>query len=54
VPIPGTRNSAHLESNVAAAGIELDLETLAEIDRLAPVGLAEGAALVGSTETVHH
>jgi aryl-alcohol dehydrogenase-like predicted oxidoreductase len=49
VPIPGTRNPAHLESNIAVAGIRLDSETLAAIDRLAPVGLAEGPALLGAT-----
>jgi aryl-alcohol dehydrogenase-like predicted oxidoreductase len=47
VPIPGTRNPVHLESNLAAAQIQLDTETLAEIDRLAPAGLAEGPALLG-------
>jgi aryl-alcohol dehydrogenase-like predicted oxidoreductase len=46
VPIPGTRNHAHLKSNLAADLIELDKETLAEIDRLTPAGLAQGAALL--------
>jgi aryl-alcohol dehydrogenase-like predicted oxidoreductase len=47
VPIPGTRNPEHLESNVAAARIELDAPALAQIDEAAPPGLAEGAALIG-------
>jgi aryl-alcohol dehydrogenase-like predicted oxidoreductase len=46
VPIPGTRNPGHLASNAAAAHIELDAETLAHLDEVAPAGLAEGAALV--------
>jgi aryl-alcohol dehydrogenase-like predicted oxidoreductase len=47
VPIPGTRNRRHLKANIAAAAIALDPHTLAEIDSLAPAGLAEGAALLG-------
>jgi aryl-alcohol dehydrogenase-like predicted oxidoreductase len=47
VPIPGTRDLGHLEANVAAGEIWIDPETLGEIDRLAPHGLAEGAALLG-------
>jgi aryl-alcohol dehydrogenase-like predicted oxidoreductase len=47
VPIPGTRSPAHLESNVAAAGIRLDDEALARIEEAAPAGLAAGAALLG-------
>jgi aryl-alcohol dehydrogenase-like predicted oxidoreductase len=46
VPIPGTRNLSHLESNLAAALVKLDNETFAEIDRLAPPELAKGAALL--------
>lgn len=46
VPIPGTRDPAHLYSNVAAANVALDRETLAQIDELAPAGLAAGAALL--------
>jgi aryl-alcohol dehydrogenase-like predicted oxidoreductase len=47
VPIPGTRSVAHLESNVAAAGIRLDAEALGRIEDAAPAGLAAGAALLG-------
>jgi aryl-alcohol dehydrogenase-like predicted oxidoreductase len=46
VPIPGTRTPAHLDENLAAAGIELDAASLARIDRLAPPGAAAGAALL--------
>jgi aryl-alcohol dehydrogenase-like predicted oxidoreductase len=47
VPIPGTRDLGHLEANVTAAQVWIDPQTLEEIDRLAPPGLAEGAALLG-------
>jgi aryl-alcohol dehydrogenase-like predicted oxidoreductase len=47
VPIPGTRSPAHLESNVAAADITLDDETLARIEEATPAGLAAGPALLG-------
>jgi aryl-alcohol dehydrogenase-like predicted oxidoreductase len=42
VPIPGTRRRAHLEENAAAAGIMLSEEDLAQIDELAPKGIAAG------------
>jgi aryl-alcohol dehydrogenase-like predicted oxidoreductase len=35
LPIPGTAQVPHLEDNVAAAGIRLDAEELAALDRLA-------------------
>jgi aryl-alcohol dehydrogenase-like predicted oxidoreductase len=35
LPIPGTSQVAHLEDNVAAASIRLDVEDLATLDRLA-------------------
>jgi aryl-alcohol dehydrogenase-like predicted oxidoreductase len=35
VPIPGTSKVAHLEENVAAAGIELDAETMSEVEAAA-------------------
>jgi aryl-alcohol dehydrogenase-like predicted oxidoreductase len=47
VPIPGTRDLTHLASNVAAANVRLDHETLARIEEAAPAGLAAGAALLG-------
>jgi aryl-alcohol dehydrogenase-like predicted oxidoreductase len=34
VPIPGTSSIAHLEENCAAAGIDLDAETLSELDAM--------------------
>jgi aryl-alcohol dehydrogenase-like predicted oxidoreductase len=46
VPIPGTRHVDHLETNLAAATMHLDAQTLARIEALAPAGLAQGAALV--------
>jgi aryl-alcohol dehydrogenase-like predicted oxidoreductase len=47
VPIPGTRNLEHLASNLAAADVRLDAETLARIEEAAPAGLAAGPALLG-------
>jgi aryl-alcohol dehydrogenase-like predicted oxidoreductase len=47
VPIPGTRNPAHLDSNVAAAELRLSDDTLARIGELAPPDLAAGSALLG-------
>jgi len=43
VPIPGTARRDHLEDNVAAVDIELDADTLARIDEVAPKGAASGA-----------
>jgi pyridoxine 4-dehydrogenase len=34
LPIPGTSSVEHLEENVAAAGLELDHETMRELDRI--------------------
>ena len=42
IPIPGTTDVDHLESNVAAAAIELDDDDLARLDELAPPGAAAG------------
>ena len=47
VPIPGTRSTDHLATNVAAADARLDAASLARIDEVAPAELAQGAALVG-------
>ena len=38
VPIPGTRSLAHLEENVAAAGVVLDPEVAVELDALTAAG----------------
>ncbi|MGP4005343.1 aldo/keto reductase [Streptomyces sp. 4N124] len=37
LPIPGTANVAHLEENVAAAGLELTAEQVARLDKLCPL-----------------
>jgi aryl-alcohol dehydrogenase-like predicted oxidoreductase len=42
VPIPGTTTRAHLEKNVAAAGLRLAPEELARLDAIAPAGAAAG------------
>jgi aryl-alcohol dehydrogenase-like predicted oxidoreductase len=42
VPIPGTTDPDHLESNAAAADIELSAAELARIDEAAPRGAAVG------------
>jgi aryl-alcohol dehydrogenase-like predicted oxidoreductase len=47
VPIPGTRTPAHLDENLAAAGVQLDEEALARIEEIAPAGAAAGASLLG-------
>jgi len=36
LPIPGTSNAAHLEANVAAAGLALDGEAMAELNAIDP------------------
>ena len=41
-PIPGTRRRASLEENVAAAGVVLTPEEMAQIDEAAPKGAAAG------------
>jgi aryl-alcohol dehydrogenase-like predicted oxidoreductase len=46
VPIPGTRNIEHLESNIAATEIRLSRELLDRIEELAPPDLAVGDALL--------
>jgi aryl-alcohol dehydrogenase-like predicted oxidoreductase len=35
LPIPGTKSLAHVEENCAAALVELDAATVAELDALA-------------------
>lgn len=46
IPIPGTRKVERLDENAASANVQLDADTLAKIDKIAPLGLAEGATLV--------
>jgi aryl-alcohol dehydrogenase-like predicted oxidoreductase len=42
VPIPGSKSIGHLEENIAAADIELTPDNLAQIDEVAPKGVAAG------------
>ena len=42
VPIPGTKRRSYLEENAAASKIELSDEDLAQLDELAPKGVAAG------------
>jgi len=42
VPIPGTKRVKYLEDNLGAVDVSLTSEELGEIDRLFPVGAAEG------------
>jgi len=42
VPIPGTRRVAHLEEDVAAAGLVLTAADRAELERILPKGFAAG------------
>jgi aryl-alcohol dehydrogenase-like predicted oxidoreductase len=42
VPIPGTKRRTYLESNIAAAGLELTAEDMAAIESVFPVGAAAG------------
>jgi aryl-alcohol dehydrogenase-like predicted oxidoreductase len=42
VPIPGTKRRSYLEENAAASQIELSAEDLAQLDELAPKGIAAG------------
>jgi aryl-alcohol dehydrogenase-like predicted oxidoreductase len=46
IPIPGTRKPERLDENAVAANVILDAETLEQIDKIAPAGLAEGATLI--------
>ncbi len=46
VPIPGTRNIAHLDENGKAAFVVLDDATLRQIDKLVPLGTATGTTLI--------
>jgi len=42
VPIPGSKSIGHLEENIAATDIELTAADLAQIDEVAPKGVASG------------
>jgi len=42
VPIPGTKRTKYLDENAAASEIEITAEDVAQLDRLAPKGVAAG------------
>jgi aryl-alcohol dehydrogenase-like predicted oxidoreductase len=42
VPIPGTKRTKYLEENAAASEVEITVDDLARLDRLAPKGIAAG------------
>lgn len=46
VPIPGSRNPVHIDSNATAADISLTPEQLKKLDSLAPRGFATGKSLL--------
>lgn len=46
VPIPGSRNPVHIDSNATAADISLTPEQLNKLDSLAPRGFATGKSLL--------
>lgn len=46
VPIPGSRNPVHIDSNATAAEITLTPEQLKKLDSLAPRGFAAGKSLL--------
>jgi aryl-alcohol dehydrogenase-like predicted oxidoreductase len=46
VPIPGTRKAERIDENLAASEVKLSSEQLAQIDKLAPAGLAAGKTLL--------
>ena len=43
VPIPGTKRRAYLRENLAALEVELSPEDMAQLERIAPPGAAQGA-----------
>ncbi len=51
VPIPGTRNIAHLEENVAAAEVRLSADVFARADALINVRTVSGARYTAATLT---
>ena len=42
VPIPGTKRAKYLEENIAALNVQLSAEDVAELERIAPKGVAVG------------
>ncbi|MGB3439321.1 MAG: aldo/keto reductase [Actinophytocola sp.] len=47
VPIPGTADVRHLEQNLAATGIRLSADEVAELDRAVPMGTVSGERYPG-------
>ncbi|NOH78403.1 aldo/keto reductase [Vibrio sp. RE86] len=46
IPIPGSRKTSRIDENLAALQVELSKETLAKLDKIAPIGAFKGATLV--------
>lgn len=46
LPIPGTRQKARIDENLAAADVQLNPDVLKELNTLAPIGTFKGATLV--------
>jgi aryl-alcohol dehydrogenase-like predicted oxidoreductase len=52
IPIPGSRQQAHLRENLAAAALDLPADLVARIDAAFPPGIAKGGARGGDTPAV--
>ena len=48
VPIPGSRNPAHIDENLASASVSLSDDDIAEIDRARQLFQPAGKALLGA------
>jgi len=46
IPIPGSRKTSRIDENLAALSVTLTEETLAKLDKIAPIGAFKGATLV--------
>lgn len=46
IPIPGSRKISRINENLAALDIQLDTNTLQQLDAIAPIGAFKGATLV--------
>ncbi|APU13574.1 MULTISPECIES: aldo/keto reductase [Actinoalloteichus] len=53
VPIPGTTKPHHIDDNLGAAHVSLSAAELAELDGLAPKGLASGPSLLDFESAAH-
>jgi len=54
VPIPGTKRRSYLDENIAAAELRLSEEELAQIDAIAPVGVAAGTRYAAAAMSSVH